>query len=165
MYADTSNAQDKGGLTLYPRPGLAIYDEAFGPRLVRGFMDGELSQSFISALPPTVGCMVAGDLIFLVPVPQSAPLGMLGFGAIPWAMETSTGHVMIERNSGQVIVVDGTTGYVVNTATGTVTTLSSHAPAAGFPNGATTVSYLASRFIANGQDGRFYWSALNDGLS
>lgn len=51
MYADTSNAQDKGGLTLYPRPGLAIYDEAFGPRLVRGFMDGELSQSFSGARP------------------------------------------------------------------------------------------------------------------
>lgn len=165
MYADTSNAQDKGGLTLYPRPGLAIYDESFGPRLVRGFMDGELSQSFNGALPPTVGCMVAGDLIFLVPVPQSPLIGMLGFGAIAGAMETSTGRVMIERNSGQIIVVDGTTGYVVNTATGVVTTLSSHAPAAGFPNGATTVSYLASRFIANGQDGRFYWSALNDGLS
>lgn len=78
-------------------------------------------------------------------------------------LSTSSGDCYFsENNVNQVLIVDGTYGYIYNTAASTLTKITD----VNFPASPATCTYLNSRFIVNNQaTGRFYESDLEDGLT
>lgn len=74
---------------------------------------------------------------------------------------TSTGPVSIADNGTQIMIVDGTHGYIVSLVTGVLTQITS----ASFP-GANTVTFQDGYFICNNPGtGQFFWSNLYDGFT
>lgn len=74
---------------------------------------------------------------------------------------TSTGRVSMDDNGTQLMIVDGTYGYIVSLVTGTLTQITSTA----FP-GADTVTFQDGYFICNNPGtGQFFISGLYDGLT
>lgn len=164
VYVEMPKDGEKGPIAIYGRPGLseraAVIGNEGGTGIVRGMMDGEVSVPDGSATV-SVGVFAAGDYLHTV---RSAPFG--SGGVLNGQLLTADGRVSIARNNTQVIAVDGETGYVYTPASAAFATLRDEATAAGFPEGATTVAFLASRFVVNApSSGRFYYSALNDGLT
>lgn len=66
---------------------------------------------------------------------------------------TSSGNVGMADNGLEVIIVDGTGGYIITIATGVVTTITD----ANFPNGATTVAFINGRFLVDTGSGRKWY--------
>ena len=60
-------------------------------------------------------------------------------------LPTTITYVGMADNTIQLIIVDGVVGYIYTLSTGVLTTISD----VNFPNGATSVAFLNSRFIAN----------------
>jgi len=74
---------------------------------------------------------------------------------------TSTGPVSMSDNGLQLMIVDGTYGYIVSLSTGVMTQITD----AAFP-GANTVTFQDGYFICNNPGtGQFFISGLYDGLS
>ncbi len=86
---------------------------------------------------------------------QTAP-----WGAYTGTLSTSSGPVyMVEGTGNQILLVDGTNGYVLDPSSKTVTTIVD----ANFPTSPKYCAWLASRFIVSkGSTGTFYVSELND---
>lgn len=81
---------------------------------------------------------------------------------------TNQGRVGISDNGSQVIIVDGTAGYLFNIdSTGFPTGSLAVIASAGFPNGATVVDFLNGYFLVDNPNatpqGRFNWSKQYDG--
>lgn len=78
------------------------------------------------------------------------------------ALLTTSGRVSISDNGTQVMIVDGTAGYIYNTGTGVFAQITD----GDFPANPVTVTFLAGRFVVNFQgSSRFYVSDMYDGLS
>jgi hypothetical protein len=74
---------------------------------------------------------------------------------------TTTGYVGIDANQYQVILVDGTEGYIWDTNATTFSQITD----AGFPTNPIDVCYLDGYFlVAAGGTNNFYLSALNQGM-
>jgi len=83
----------------------------------------------------------------------------LGVATSRGTLSTSNGKVSITNNGTQMLIVDGTSGYIYTGTTLTKIT------AAGFPNGATFAEFLDGFFIVNSPlTGQFNWSGAYDGL-
>lgn len=79
------------------------------------------------------------------------------------ALNTSAGLVSMSDNGTQLIIVDGTNGYIYNQKT---TTYVGKITSAGFPNGAKTVTFDNGFFIVeNPGTGQFFKSASYDGTT
>lgn len=80
-------------------------------------------------------------------------------------LNTSSGHVQMALNpsSGEILIVDGTNGYIYDISTTTLTAIAD----ADYPDTADTCAYIDGRFLVNDPTtpGRFWWSDLNDGTS
>jgi Phage stabilisation protein len=75
---------------------------------------------------------------------------------------TTTGRISIADNGVQIMFVDGTKGYIYNTQTNVFAQITD----TDFPANPNTVTFLARVFIATFTGtGRFYISAIDDGLS
>lgn len=77
-------------------------------------------------------------------------------------ISTASGQIGIATNGTQILIVDGTAGYIVNTVTSTVIKIAD----ADFPNGVKRAAYCDGYFLVTG-DGtqKFYISSLLDGAS
>lgn len=77
-------------------------------------------------------------------------------------LATSGGLVDMCDNGTQLMIVDGTSGYILTFATDVFTTIT----APGFPANPTSVTFLNLRFvITSAGTGQYQWSAINDGLT
>jgi hypothetical protein len=77
-------------------------------------------------------------------------------------LNTTSGPVSFAWNGTQLMMVDGTDGWIFKPSDNSFTEITD----ADFPSSPKTVTFLAGRFIVNkGSTGQFYWSALLDGLS
>jgi hypothetical protein len=146
---------DKTQLALIGRPGLTrIGYSASGP--IRGFSEQFTYNNAGSS----------ADLIFAAHGTQfetfSPGLGI----ANNTLFRTTTGPVYWAYNGTQGMAVDGLTGYVIAVPAFTTTVLQDF-PAVSFPAGATSICFIASRFVCPDPsvNGRFRWSAINDGTS
>ncbi len=76
---------------------------------------------------------------------------------------TSTGPVRYAENANnEVIIVDGTSGWILDLSTNVLTEISDPA----FPATPTHVGFISGYFIVNqGDTGNFFWSAQDDGTS
>jgi hypothetical protein len=78
------------------------------------------------------------------------------------ALLTTAGRVSMAHNGTQVMIVDGTFGYIYNTATLAFAQIVD----ADFPANPTTVTFLAGRFVVSfANSSRFYESDMYNGLS
>lgn len=78
------------------------------------------------------------------------------------SIANNTGKTSMSNNSTQLILVDGIAGYTSTLPTGALTTISS----GGFPNGATTVTYVGGWFICESPGtNQMFSSNLNDGTT
>jgi hypothetical protein len=77
-------------------------------------------------------------------------------------LNTSSGQVSMSDNGSQVIIVDGTFGYIINISTGALTPITT----SGFPSNPVTVTTFDTFFVVNrGNTQQFFASAANDGTS
>jgi hypothetical protein len=134
---------ERGGrteATLYGTPGL-ILRATVGTGPIRGEI---VVDSF--------NYVVSGNEVYKVSTGfTSTLLGTIG---------SATGRVSMTANRTQILIVDGVSGYIINVAAASLTTIAD----TDFPDGVTWGDYLDNYFIVGG-DGteRFYISELADG--
>ena len=147
LYCEVRPDGEKSALVAYGTPGLSLFVD-MGDTPIRGgrSMDGI-------------------SLAFFVHRGTLYEVNNAGVTTARGALLTTTGRVSMSDNGVQLMIVDGTYGYIYNTSTNAWSTnvTAALAPTAVNP---TTVTYLGRRFVVsfNGS-GRFYCSAIDDGLT
>lgn len=140
MYREPQRDADKSAMALYGTPGLTLF-AAIG--------NG-----------PQRGMRAVGNYMYVVSdsslyrVDSDATVLLLG------TLNTSTGRVGMTDNGTQVMIVDGSYGYIFHTGTLAFTQITDPDFVAG-----QTVTFLAGYFIVSNPGGRFRWSNIYDGLT
>ena len=143
IYVEKRLVGEKSAMVGYRTPGLLQFTDFASQNRIRGVRDIERTETSFS---------VVGTSFYEV--------SSLGVATQRGTLnETMQGRVSISDNGTQVVIVDGTYGYVYD-----ITTMV-FASIATIPTGPQTVTFLAGRFIVTiAQSTRFYWSEINDGL-
>lgn len=143
-YLEPRKDQDKSSIVCYGTPGLRLAFNASTPsnNPMRGLVGNDTGLY-----------VVAGN--------QVESLSVAGAVLKAGAINTSTGLVGMALNPTQLIIVDGSAGYIFTPSTGAVAVIG-----ASFPNGAKTVTYCNGFFICEDPGtNEFFVSALNDGTT
>lgn len=141
LYVEVNEDPEKHVLTMYPTPGLVSFVD-FGAFPIRGMWQ---KGNFNYVVNRNKLYKVAND-------GSTTELGTLN---------SNEGRVDMSDNGIQLIIVDGTDGYILTLATDVFAQIADP----DFP-AAQTVTFLNQRFIVSETNsGRFYWSALLDGTS
>lgn len=140
-YVEMDNSSPRAPLALYGTPGLRKVATAPSGAGCRG----AISEGGYAWL-------VIGGYVYRM----SSSYGMTLVGTIG----TTTGQVGIASNGNQLLIVDGSLGYVVDVSAATVSTITD----ADFPNGVKRATYQDGYFIVTGDGTQaFYISQLLDG--
>lgn len=144
LYVETRPQGEKSVLVAYGTPGETLFVD-FG------------------ATPPRGGiAFEPGSVCYVVHRGTLWEVNNAGVMTNRGALLTTTGRVSMSHNGTQVMIVDGTFGYIYNTATLVFAQITD----VDFPANPLTVTFLAGYFIVNLlNSSRFYVSALRDGLS
>lgn len=143
-YLEIRKDQDKSSIVCYGTPGLKLAFNSATPlnNPSRGLVGNN------TALYSVAGSVVKS----LSATGQTLQQGLIG---------TSSGLVGLALNPTQLLIVDGSSGYIFNPATGSVVTV-----AGAFPNGALTATYCNGFFICElPGTNQFFVSAINDGTT
>lgn len=142
LYVEVQQDPEKAILTMYPTPGLVTFVNL-----------GESS--------PVRGLYEKGESLYCVWSNKLYSIANNGATAVLGTLSTSSGRVAFSDNGTQIMLVDGTSGYIYNTNTlafAQITDLD-------FP-ACTTVTFFNGRFVVNKTGtGQFYISSLYDGLT
>jgi hypothetical protein len=143
FYIELAQTPDKTPVAMFGTHGLTLKTGSLGASIVRGAR--------------TIGTMtylVAGNTVYTMNnAGVITSLGNIG---------TSSGRVTMSDNGTQLILVDGTSGWIVVLATGVLSQIVDP----NFPNGATTATFLGGYFIVNKVNtGQFWWSNVYDGTT
>lgn len=141
LYYEVQQDPDRAKVVAYRTPGTTPF-ASFGGQPSRGNFTPEAS---------TYAYYVYGGTFYRV--------NNAGAIEAKGVLVTTAGNVSMEANETQIMIVDGTAGYIYNFVTDTFTPIISP----NFPNGADTVTWLAGYFIVNFGN-QFYISEANDGL-
>jgi len=141
---------DKSQITLYGTAGTELFS-TFGSNPVRGWRK-------------------VGDYVYFVSRDTFYRMANDGTLATKGTLNTTSGNVSLSDNgdydgsiADEIIVVDGTDGYIFNIVADTFTTIVRTGVAAGFPV-CEWVEFIGGRFVA-GEKGtaRIFWSSLYEG--
>ncbi len=144
LYVETRPAGEKASLVAYCTPGETLFVD-FGATPPRGGIEFE---------PGGVAYVVHRAVLWEV--------NNAGVTTNRGSLNTSTGRVSMAHNGVQIMITDGTNGYIYNTST----LVFAQIVDGDFPANPVTVTFLAGRFIANFlNSSRFYCSDLYNGLS
>lgn len=144
LYAEQRPAGEKSVLVAYGTPGLNLFVD-FGATPPRGALE-----------------FPKNDVAYVVHRGTLWEVNNAGVMTSRGALGTTSGRVSMEHNGVQVMIVDGTYGYIYNTSTTAFTQIVD----ADFPANPTTVTYLGRRFVVSfSGSGRYYWSDIDDGTS
>ena len=148
LYAELKLEKDKTGLVLYRTPGTTLFNGANG------------GANPYRGVSKPIG---SGDLWYGVKAGTFYEINNAGVETSRGTINTTSGNVCITDNGKQVLIVDGTNGYIYTIATTTLTQIAS----ANFPNGATTCDFIGGFFLVDdpNNNGRFYKSASYDGTT
>ena len=139
-YVEMDNNSPRAPMALYGTPGLRkVTTLATGP--VRGCLteDG-------------YAWVVSGNTVYRV----SSSYAVTTVGTL----STASGAVGMASNGSEIIIVDGTAGYLVTVSTATLATIAD----ADFPNGVKQVTYQDGYFVVTGDGSQsFYISGLMNG--
>lgn len=144
LYYELQQDKDRALMVAYKTPGLQAPLADFGDTPVRA-----------TIAPPT------SNYVFFVHRGTLWQVDNAGVKTNRGTLNTTTGKVSMAENGTQIVIVDGTNGYVYNMGT----TVFAQIVDGDFPNGAFTVAWLDSYFIVEAAGGLFYISDPNDGLS
>lgn len=137
-----------------------VRKEEAGARIIVRGTPGS-SVKFSLPLSPIRGWRVVGEYLYVVASNSLYRVSSTGTVTLLGTLLTSAGRVAISDNFIQICMVDGVYGYVYTIATSSLSQITD----ANFPNGATTITFLSSRFIVEKQGTReFYVSDTLDGL-
>lgn len=142
LYVEVQSDPEKNVLTMYPTPGLVTFVNFGSASAVRGLYEkGE-----------TLYAVYSNTLYSISNNGTTTSLGTLS---------TYGGRVAFADNGTQIMMVDGTYGYIYNNQTLTFTKITD----VDFP-ASTTVCFFNGRFVVNKNNtGQFFISALYDGLT
>lgn len=142
LYCEIQQDQEKNSImALYPTPGLSQF--------------ANLGDTPVRCAYPL------GNSTYLVHRANVWKMANDGTMTLIGTLLTSSGRVSMADNGVQIIIVDGTYGYILTVATGVLAQI----VAGGFP-GANTVAYHNSYFIVNKpSSGRFHVSGQYDGMA
>jgi hypothetical protein len=144
LYCEINADPDKDQIAMYPTPG-SDFTNATGFE-VRG-----------AVTVGNIAYVLCGTILFKHD-PVAHQLGV--FCSLPM-LTTSRGRVGMACNGAQVMIVDGVGGYIVTIAVASPNKITD----ANFPNGATTVTFLAGYFIVEKPNtGQFWWSNIYNGF-
>jgi hypothetical protein len=143
LYSEISEDPERGSkITLYSPPGLT------------GFTNYGAN--------PTRGAYSHGDYKYYVNRDTLWKEANDGTRTNVGTLLTTGGKVGMRDNGAQLMIVDGTYGYIFTFATDTLAQIVD----AGFPANPTSVAYLNLRFgVTSEGTGQYQWSAINDGMS
>lgn len=141
-YFENRKDQDKTKVACYGTPGLVA---AFQP-----------TTPLNSTLRAFFGTQTA---LFLVAYNQFQSVTATGATLFTGSMGSTAGQCSLAYNTSQVVIVDGSQGYLYTPGASTFAAIGG-----SFPNGAKTVTYVSGFFVAElpGTQ-QFYVSAANDG--
>lgn len=123
------------------------------PGLVASFM---LSTPFSQ---PVRGFLGTQSALYIVSYNQFQSVSATGVVLASGTLGTTAGIVSLAFSPTQVVVTDGSLGYLYVPATQTFSTLGG-----AFPNGARTVTFVAGFFVAEQPNSSQFWvSDVNDG--
>jgi hypothetical protein len=144
IYVEQRPAGEKSILVGYQTPGLELFVDA-GDTPWRGGIEFE-----------------QGNVAYAVHLARLYEINNAGVLTERGALNSTSGRVSMVHNGVQVMIVDGTSGYIYNTNT----TAFAQITDISFPANPTTVGLLGRRFIVSIQNsGRFYVSDIDNGLS
>lgn len=143
LYLDVQPQEDKSQISLHSRPGLSLF-VSFGDSPIRG-------------------AIVVGSLIYIVHRGVFWEVNASGTKTSRGSLTTTSGRVgMAANQGGQVMITDGTAGYIYVIATTTLTAIAD----AQYIDAATTVAYHDGYFIVERPStAEFYISAADDGTA
>jgi len=143
LYCELETDPQRGSrLTFYPTPGLTLFSN-YGSSPMRGVW-------------------THGDFKYYVNQSQLWKEANDGTKTALGTLLTSGGFVDMADNGSQLMIVDGTAGYILTFATDVLLQITD----AGFPANPTTVTFLNLRFVVTSEGtGQYQWSAINDGFS
>lgn len=143
-YLEVRKDGDKSSIVLYGTPGMGF---AFNASTPLNF--------------PARGIIGNSTALYEVAGNQILSLTATGKTIFSGSIGTSFGTVGMALNPTQVIIVDGSAGYIYNPTAGTVVTIG-----ASFPNGAKTVVMCNGFFLCElPGTNQIFVSALNDGTT
>lgn len=142
FYAEPTPESGIGAFALYPLPGLELFIDL--------------------GTAPCRAARAVDSLMYVVQGNNFWEINNAAVATLRGTLLTSSGRCWIENNLvDQLLITDGTNGYVFNTSTLAFTQVTD----VDFP-GLETIGYLDSRFLGNVPNtGRFAGSASNDGLA
>lgn len=141
LYLEVDQQGEKSKIAAFGTPGLTLFYD-FGATPIRA----------MHGLGDYIYCCHRGSFIRINNAGIAETLGTL---------QSQTGNMDIADNGDQIMVVDGSYGYIYTISTGVFAQISD----AAFPGG-DTVTFLDGYFIVNAPStGRFYVSALYDGTN
>lgn len=141
LYVEVQDDPEANGLVLYPRPGLTTFVN-FGASPARGFYQ-------------------KGDVAYVVNGATLWEIAANGTTTSRGTLLTTGGRVDITDNGTQMLIVDGTYGYIYTFATTTLAQITD----GDFP-APSTCAFLNGYFIVSKTDSaQFFISALYDGTA
>jgi len=143
LYVEFRPLGEKTHVVAYGFPGLDLFID-FGDTPARGELAVEQN-----------------DLLYVVHRGTLWEVNNAGVKTSRGTLNTVTGPVGMAHNGTQVMIVDGTNGYIYNTST----TVFAQIVDPDFPANPTSVTFNDSYFIAGFDSGRFYVSASYNGLA
>lgn len=144
LYYELQHDKDRALMVAYKVPGLDTAFVDFGANPSRG-----------GIWPPT------SDYKFYVNGNTLWQVDNVGSKVNRGTLNTSAGKVSMAENGTQIVIVDGTNGYVYNMSTNVFAQIVS----VNFPNGAQTVTWIDGYFMVDFTGGKFYISAYNNGTT
>jgi len=143
MYLDMQPQEDKTQVSLHERPGLSLFAD-FGDTPIRGMLP-------------------VGSLLYVVHRGTLWSVNNAGVKVSRGTLSTTTGRVdMASNQGGQIMLADGTAGYIYTIATTTLAVITD----ADYIDAATTVTYHDGYFIVEKPNSsQFFISAPDDGTS
>jgi hypothetical protein len=144
LYCEQRPQGEDATIVAYGTPGLNLFT-SFGDTPVRGGIEFEKNS-----------------VIYVVHRGILWEVNNAGVQTNRGVLATTSGRVSMAHNGTQIMLVDGTSGYIYNTSTLAFVTITD----VDFPANPTTCCFLTGRFLASFEgSSRFYWSALYDGTS
>jgi hypothetical protein len=144
MYAEIRPAGEKSQIVAYWTPGLNLFD-TFGDTPARGGIEFEKDS-----------------LVFVVHRGVFYEVNNAGINTARGNLITTNGRVSMAHNGTQIMIVDGTAGYIYNATTNVFSQIVDP----DFPANPLTVCFLSGRFIINFRgSSRFHWSDVYNGLA
>lgn len=141
LYLEISPVGEKTQVAAYGTPGLELFTD-FGDTPVRDHRP-------------------VGNYNYVVHRGTFWEVNNAGTRTSRGTLSTTSGRCSMSDNGAQVMIVDGTYGYIYTIATTTFTKITS----GGFPANPTTVTFEGGYFLVSSDNGRFYKSASYDGLT